>query len=162
MASNPPAAPPPAPAGDQQAAGAWVDPYRAYNFRLVIGDRTIGYFSRCTGLGARVQAIKYREGGSTAVVRVPGQVDYGDVTLSYGLTSNRELFDWFMSAARGDPQRKHVSILILGASNMQEVVRWDLINAWVSEWRGAVLDALENEVAIEHVTLVFESLSRTP
>ena len=41
-----------------------------------------------------------------------------------------------------------------------EVMRWDLINAWPSAWRGAALDALSHEVAIESLTIVFESLNR--
>ena len=39
-------------------------------------------------------------------------------------------------------------------------MRWNLINAWVSEWRGAVLNASTHEVAIEAVTIVFETLER--
>ena len=30
--------------------------------------------------------IRYQEGGSHVVHRIPGPVDYGDVTLRYGLT----------------------------------------------------------------------------
>ena len=40
------------------------------------------------------------------------------------------------------------------------MLRWDLINAWPSRWRGASLDALDREVAIESLTLVFETLDR--
>ena len=39
-------------------------------------------------------------------------------------------------------------------------VHWNLLNAWVSEWRGAPLDALGREIAIESMTLVFDSLER--
>ena len=49
---------------------------------------------------------------------------------------------------------------MLQTDGVTEVMRWDLINAWPAEWRGAPLDALAHEVAIESVTLVFESLQR--
>jgi phage tail-like protein len=161
MAQQPPAATPPATAGEGGAPVTWVDPYRAYNFKLAIQGVTAGHFTECSGLGIRVQAIKYREAGSTGVVhRLPGQVDYGDVTLSYGLTQSHELFDWFMTAVSGNCRRKNVSILMLDGTGVTEVMRWDLINAWPSAWRGAPLDALSQEVAIESVTLVFESLQR--
>jgi phage tail-like protein len=39
-------------------------------------------------------------------------------------------------------------------------MQWNLINAWVAEWRGAQLDALAQEAAIETVSLVFESIDR--
>lgn len=138
-----------------------VDPYRAYNFRLEIQGLTEANFAEVSGLEVRVTSIRYREGGAGGVVRqVPGPVDYGDVVLRYGLTSSRQLWDWMMSVVRGSVERKNVSVLMLGTDGVTEVVRWNLINAWPSAWRGAPLDALNKEVAIESLTLVFESLER--
>lgn len=141
--------------------GAFIDPYRAYNFKLVIQGVTEGHFTACTGLGVKVQVIKYREGGTHQVVHcIPGQVDYADITLRYGLTSSHEVWDWLLAAMTGKVERKNVSILMLDSSGVSEVMRWDLINAWPSEWRGAALDALTREVAIETLTLVYETLQR--
>lgn len=141
--------------------GAWVDPYRAYNFKLVIQGVTAGHFTACDGLGIRLQVIRYREGAANDVVHcVPGPVEYADVTLRYGLTASRELWDWFTTAVRGRVQRRNVSILMLDSDGATEVMRWDLLNAWISEWRGTPLDALGREVAIESITLVFENLER--
>ena len=42
----------------------------------------------------------------------------------------------------------------------QEVLRWNLLNAWPCEWRAARLDALSKQVAIESMTLVFDSVER--
>lgn len=143
------------------AGGARTDPFRGYDFKLEIQGVTAGHFTECSGLGIRVDAIRHRDAGGTGVVhRIPGQVDYGDVTLRHGLTQSHELFDWFMAAVEGSPQRKNVSILMLDSAGMNEVLRWDLINAWPSAWRGAPLDALGQQIAIESITLVFESLRR--
>jgi phage tail-like protein len=159
MAQQPPATSPAEPGA--APGGGWTDPIRGYNFRLEIQGVTAGHFTECTGLGIKVDAIRYREAGGAGVVhRVPGQVDYGDVTLSYGLTQTHELFDWFMTAVEGSVQRKNVSILMLDSAGVNEVLRWNLNNAWPSAWRGAALDALGQEIAIESVTLVFESLNR--
>jgi phage tail-like protein len=148
----------------QQGAGAqpgtWVDPYRAYNFKLAIQGVTEGHFVECSGLGVRIEPIRYQEGGSTTVHRIPGPIDYGEVTLRYGLTASRELWDWFMAGLQGQVDRRNVSILMLSTDGSTEVMRWDLIDAWPSEWRGTPLDALAREVAIESVTLVFESIAR--
>jgi phage tail-like protein len=154
------AATPPEQPASAAAPGAWVDPYRAYNFKLVIQGVTAGHFTECTGLGVRVHAIRYQEGGGHTVHRIPGPVDYADVTLRYGLTSSKELWDWFMQAVEGKVSRRNVSILILNPDDVTEALRWDLINAWPSEWRGAPLDALARDVAIESVTLVYESIQR--
>lgn len=153
------ATPPAAPASGAQP-GVWVDPYRAYNFKLIIQGVTQGHFVECTGMGVRIAAMRYQEGGANVVHRIPGPIDYGDVTLRYGLTASRELWDWFLAGLNGNVDRRNVSVLMLATDGTTEVMRWDLVNAWPAEWRGAPLDALAREVAIESVTLVFESLAR--
>ena len=141
--------------------GVFTDPYRAYNFKLVIQGVTEGHFTECSGLGIKVQAIKYREGGTSQVVHsIPGYVEYADVTLKYGLTASPDLWNWFMTVVKGKVSRKNVSILLLDSDGATEVMRWDLINAWPSEWRGVPLDSLHREVALETLTLVFETLER--
>jgi phage tail-like protein len=141
--------------------GIFVEPYRAYNFKLVIQGVTEGHFTECSGLGVKVHAIKYREGGTNQVVHsLPGPVEYADVTLRYGLTSSSELWNWFLTAVKGTVERKNVSILMLSSDGVTEIMRWDLLNAWPAEWRGAALNALGHEAAIESLTLVFETIER--
>jgi phage tail-like protein len=143
------------------APGVFKDPYGAYNFKLVIQGVTEGHFTQCTGLGVRVEAIKYREGGISQVVhRLPGRVEYADVTLRYGLTASKELWLWLDSAVKGAVQRRNVSVIVLAQDGVTEAVRFNLLNAWPSSWVGAPLDALGHEVAIEEMTLVYETLER--
>ncbi|MCB0182953.1 MAG: phage tail protein, partial [Caldilineaceae bacterium] len=109
------------------------DPYRAYNFKLDINGLTEGHFTECSGLGVKIEPIKYREAGNSQIVRhIPGPVDYAAVTLRYGLTNSRELWDWLMTAVQGKVERKNVSILILDSDGVNEVMRWNLIDAWPS------------------------------
>ena len=153
-----PEAPPPeqpgGPAGRQE-------PLRAYNFKLLIDGASEGHFTECTGLEAKVSALRYREGGSGTVVRrLAGPITYGDVTLRYGLTTSQELWNWFQSSLAGQPQRKNVSVLMTAPDGLTEVFRWNLVDAWPSEWRGAPLDAMGQLIAIESLTIVFESINR--
>ncbi len=145
-----------------QAAGAYVDPFRAFNFKIEIGGVTEGHFTEVSGLGAKVTPISYREAGNSQVVHyVPGRVEYSEITLRYGVTRSRELFDWFKTGVTGHVQRKNLSIVLFDADGTTEVVRWNLVNAWATEWRGALLDAHSQEVAIESLTLVCESMDRS-
>ncbi len=138
-----------------------VDPYRAYNFKLLIDGVAEGHFTQCSGLGLKVEAIRYREAGNTQLVRrIPGRVEYGDVALWYGLTSSLDLWNWLMTAVRGAVERKNISILMLDSDGATEVLRWNLLNAWPAEWRGAPLDALSQQVAVEKLVLVFDELDR--
>ena len=138
-----------------------VDPYRGYNFKLVIEGVTEGHFTKCKNLGIGVETIQYREAGNNQVVRwIPGKTKNSKITLEYGLTSSRQLWDWFMLAVAGTVERKNVSILMLKSDGVTEAMRWDLINAWPAEWCGPSLDAMSDEVAIESMTLVCEELKR--
>jgi phage tail-like protein len=137
------------------------DPYRAYNFRLDIGGAGEGHFTEVSGLGVKVEPIKYREAGDTYVVRhIPGPVDYQAVTLRYGLTASHEMWDWLMQTVQGRVARRNVSIIMLDTDGSSELMRWNLRDAWPSEWQGAPLDALNTEIAIESLTLVYDALER--
>ena len=141
--------------------GNWVDPLRAYNFKLLVNNVTEGHFTEVTGLGVQVERISYREAGNNAVVRaIPGRVTYASVTLRYGLTTSNDLWDWLLSAVEGRVSRRNVSVVMLDSAGATEVLRWNLINAWPQEWYGAPLDAMSRELAIETLVLAHEGLHR--
>ncbi|TQS43381.1 phage tail protein [Cryptosporangium phraense] len=141
--------------------GTWVDPYRAYHFKLVLNGVDNGHFTEVSGLGVRVERIAYREAGANSVVRaIPGRVTYSPVVLRYGLTSSGELWDWLMTAVTGRVNRRNVSIAVLDPTGADEVLRWNLLNAWPQEWLGAPLDAMTQELAVETLVLAHEGLER--
>jgi phage tail-like protein len=146
---------------ERAQTGVWVDPYRGYNFKIEMQGVVEGHFAECTGIGIKVNAYSYREGGNCQVThRVPGAVEYADVTLRYGLTASKELWTWFTKIVKGTVDRRNISIVVLDADCQAEGARWNLINAWPSQWSGAPLNASGNEVAIESMTFVFESIER--
>jgi phage tail-like protein len=135
--------------------------YRSYNFVLDIQNVTVGYFTEVNGLSVSVEAISYREGGAAPAVRkLPGRVEYGDVTLKWGMSDSTELWTWLMNVAAGNVERKEISIILLKPDGQQENTRWNLHQTWPRAWRGARLDALGHEVAYEHITLVHEGIER--
>lgn len=149
------------PAAPSAQPGNWVDPYRAYNFKLLINNVTEGHFTEVIGLGVTVERISYREAGNSATVRaIPGRVTYPPVSLRYGLTSSMDLWEWLISAVEGRVSRRNVSVVMLDSSGTAEVTRWNLVNAWPQEWYGAPLDAMSREVAIETLVLAHEGLQR--
>lgn len=138
-----------------------TDPYRSYNFKLDINGISEGHFTECSGLSVKVESIPYREAGTNQIVRkIPGPVDYASVTLKYGVTNSRELWDWLLTAVNGKVERKNVSIILLDSEGTGEVMRWNLHDAWPSEWQGAGLNTTDRAIAIDSLTLVFDSLER--
>lgn len=142
-------------------AGVPTDPYRAYNFKLEIQGVTEGHFTECTGLEVSVETIRYREGGQSQLVRkIPGRVEYADVTLRYGLTDSQELWNWFQSSVKGVVDRRNVSIVLLQSDGVKEAMRWNLISAWPASWRGVPLDAQSHSLAFEELTLACDAIQR--
>lgn len=141
--------------------GTVVDPYRNFNFLLQIQDVNQAAFTECSGLGARIHPIRYRESGAGQIVRaLTGPLAYSEITLRYGLTTSTDLWQWLLASMRGTVQRRHVSVVALDADGTTQAMRWNIANAWPCEWRGAPFDALGREAAIEEVRLVFDQLER--
>lgn len=135
--------------------------YRNYNFVLEMGQGNLAWFTEVEDLSIKVKAIDYREGGAQAAVRkLPGRVEYGDITLRWGLTESLVLWEWLMTGVNGKIERREVSIILLKPDGQGEQTRWNLHNAWATEWRGAKLDALAQSAAIETLVLTHEGLTR--
>ena len=86
-----------------------VDPYLNFRFRVEMDGIQQAGFMECTGLGSQVDVLEYREGGIGAVVhKLPGKVSYPDITLKWGITDSKELYQWHLDVIRGHPETVHV------------------------------------------------------
>lgn len=136
------------------------DPYRNFRFLVEIDGIVQAGFSECGGFGSNVEVVEYREGGdSTTVRKLPGKSSYPDITLKWGVTDSRELYDWHQKAIVGQVQRKHGSVVLqddLGAEKM----RWNFFSAWPSKWEGTHFSAKGNDVAIDTLTISCERVER--
>jgi phage tail-like protein len=137
-----------------------TDPYSNSRFLVEIDGIVQAGFTEASGFGSTVEVVEYREGGDAATVRkLPGRVTYPDITLRWGLTDSRELYDWHVSAINGRIERKNGSIILLDSTG-QEKVRWNFFGAWPSRWDGADFNARSNDAAIETLTVTCERLER--
>jgi phage tail-like protein len=142
------------------ATAARVDPYRNFSFLVEIDGITQAGFSDCTGFGASTDPIEYREGGENRTVRkLPGMTKYNNITLKWGITDSRELYDWYRDVVNGKIQRKNGSIILLDLQG-QEVLRWNFFNGWPSKWDGPDFTAKGNDVAIETLEIANEGTER--
>ncbi|MFL6237609.1 MAG: phage tail protein [Thermoanaerobaculia bacterium] len=142
------------------ATGQRVDPYKNFRFLVEIEGIVQAGFSEVSGFGSDVEVVEYREGGDTSTVRkLPGKTTYHDLTLKWGITDSRELYDWHRAAVNGKVERKNGSILLLDDLG-QEKVRWNFFDAWPSKWEGASLNATGKEVAIDSLTVSCERTER--
>ncbi len=139
---------------------ARVDPYKNYRFLLEIDGITQAGFADVSGFGSKVETVEYREGGDGPTVRkLPGKVSYPDITLKWGITDSRELYNWHATAVAGTVLRKNGSIVLLGDDNTEKL-RWNFFGGWPSEITGPDLSATANEVALHTLTLTCERLEQ--
>ena len=137
-----------------------ADPYKNFRFLVEIDAIVQAGFSDVSGYGSSVEVIEYREGGDAALVRkLPGKTSYPDITLKWGITDSRELYDWHLTAVNGQVERKNGSI-ILQDDLGQEKVRWNFFNAWASKYDGPDFSAKGNDVAIDTLTVSCERVER--
>ncbi|NEO72504.1 phage tail protein [Moorena sp. SIO3H5] len=139
---------------------ARVDPYKNYRFLMEIDGIVQAGFSECSGFGSEVEIVEYREGGDDATVRkLRGKASYPDISLKWGITDSRELYDWHLAAVNGQIERKNGSIILLDDTG-QEKVRWNFFKAWASKYEAPSLDAKGSDVAIDTLTVTCERLER--
>jgi phage tail-like protein len=139
----------------------WVDPYGAYNFKLMIGTIAAGHFTECSGPQVTVDTVEYREAGLSQVVHhVPTITTYGEISLRQGLTRTTELWDWFVATVNGEIRRMNVSIILLDSRGTLPVVQWDLSDALPVRWLGANLRATAREVYVQEFGLRYEAIDR--
>jgi phage tail-like protein len=142
------------------ATGKRTDPYRAFNFRLEIDGLTSGSFSECSGLSSDGDAADYREGTDIPLTlrKLLGLRKYANITLKRGYTQNTELWDWYTNIMNGVPDRRNASIILMDEQR-KDVMRWSIENAWINKIEGPSFKASGNEVAMESVEIVHESLT---
>jgi phage tail-like protein len=142
------------------ATGVITDPFVIYNFHVEIDGITRAAFQEASGFDSTIDIIEHREGGENTTVRkLPGLTKYSNITLKWGITDDRELYDWHRQIVEGDMLRKNGSIVMLDRKG-EEVARWDFVRAWPCKWDGPDLSAEGTDVAIEMLELAHEGIGR--
>jgi phage tail-like protein len=145
--------------------GQRVDPYRNFNFLVEVDGITQASFQECTGgLSSEIDVTEYREGGyslehGSTVRKLPGMTKYSNITLKWGITDSKDLFDWHKNTSKGKIERKNGSIVLLNEEG-QEKIRWNFFNGWPSKWTGPDFNAKSSDVAIETLEIAHEGIER--
>lgn len=139
-------------------------------------------FTSITGLGINTQSIPYREGGyNTTIHQIPGMTTFTPVTFQHGtLSSNYQGIKWMrglFAAASGEGLaitpgtndfRVNVKIYVLDhpavaneGTDLHTIakMRFDIHNAWITTLQYSDLNAGDQNILFEQMTLVHEGLS---
>lgn len=138
--------------------GVIPDPFNNYNFLVEIDGITRAAFQEVSGFDSTIDVIEHREGGENTTPRkLPGMTKYSNISLKWGMTDDRDLYDWHRDVVQGTIERKNGSIVLLGRDGA-EVARWNFFRAWPTKWDGPDLNAEGNDVAIELLELAHEGV----
>jgi phage tail-like protein len=139
--------------------GERTDPYRGFNFRVEIDDTPVASFAECSGLTAEGDAVDYREGTDLTnhVRKLVGMRKYPNITLKRGYTKNAVLWEWYKNILDGVQDRRDGSIILMDEAHAP-VMRWNFTNAFINKIEGPSLKANSNDVVMESIELVHESL----
>jgi phage tail-like protein len=142
------------------ATGDRKDPFHGFNFRVEIGGIQRAGFREASGLDSAQDPTEYREGTDRLTARkLPGLNKYSNISLKWGVTDDKELWDWRKKTMDGKVERKNGSIVLLNDAG-EEKVRWNFVDGWPTKWTGPSFNATSNDVAIETLDIAHEGLEK--
>lgn len=135
-----------------------------FSFHVELDSIDIGAFKEASGVDSETQIIEYKESlanGKIIIRKTAGAMKWADITLKRAIDTSRDLWEWRKLVEQGSLKdaRKSGSI-VLYDSEGTEVARWNFTNGWPSKWKGADLNAGEDNVAVEEITICHEGLER--
>lgn len=144
--------------------GSRNDPLVGYHFYLELDGITEAMFRECSGLDSESNIIEYKEAGKNGTVvikKVPGERKWSNIVMKRGITNDMRLWEWRVQIEDGEVEkaRKNGSIVLYDQAN-NEVARWNFAAGWPSKMTGPQLNANNNDIAIEEITICHEGLKR--
>lgn len=150
-------------------------PFSSFNFlvSITVKDAPAGLglaeplcnaeFAECDGLEMTMEPKTVKEGGNnTQVIHLAGPVNYGNLTLKRGMTSNLDLWKWFNAAAGNwrvsHPVRRGLlagAEIILRDAALAPLLRYAIYDCLPIKLKAAPMNAKDGIIAVEEFQLVY-------
>jgi len=118
-----------------------------------------GAFAECTGLEATMEPKVIKAGGANyGGAQRAGPVSFGTIVLKRGMTSTRDLWQWFQLVAGGSYAMRLSAEIAMQNARGETVVTWGLKRALPVKFKAADLNARGTEVGVEELHLAHEGL----
>lgn len=142
-----------------------TDPLAGLRYGVEIQGVISGWFTECNGLSLKRGTLPHKEGGvNDRVHYLPGRVEQSNITLKRGMISGEnasKLWDWFNAGLYDCKVERHNISIILYSSDLTEVRRWNLTDAYPVKWSGPDFKSDSNQVAIETLEIVYHGIEAT-
>jgi phage tail-like protein len=142
------------------ATGERKDPFKQFNFLVEIDGITQAGFQEVSGLDTAQDPIEYREGNDILTPhKLPGLNKYSNITLKWGITDSKDLFEWRKKAIEGKVERKNGSIVLRDDAG-EEKIRWNFVEGYPAKLTWPSFNATSNAVAINTLEIAHEGLTQ--
>ena len=143
-------------------------PIPAYQFSLVVGDKTVALFQSISGMSVTRDVKTLQEGGlNNHVHELPGGLSYGHVTLNTGLTSPDFFWKWMVEGQyEGYANRSNTVTLKQRRSTKDgyeiDYLIWEFNKAFPVKWSISDLSVDDSsKIVIETLEISFEYFTPT-
>lgn len=127
-----------------------------------VTDTLLGGFSECSGLEMNLAIEDYKEGGNNgAVLKFPGRVSWGNLSLKRGVTQTTALWDWHYGFVVGKGKRRDGVIVLMNELHVPNSV-WFFRRGLPLKYTGPSMNAAQNAVAIEALEIAHEGIFQVP
>ncbi len=135
------------------------DPSATFRFSVEIDGVLVARFSECSGLEFSADPEEYREGGlNSRTHRLPTRFKFSDITLKRGIANDgRPLWTWVQNTVRGQIVTHDVTVTLYDVQG-DVLQSWTLRGAFPIKWSATPLQADQNAVAVETLTLAHQGM----
>jgi phage tail-like protein len=152
--------------GQKFGSTARHDPYREFNFRVTITGKKVFTkvgFQKVTGIKLKTDIIEYREGADKQLAphKLAGLIKHDPITMERGMSQDTDMVDWLfqqVTKANDDQFKCTVIIEMMDRDNKTSVKKYELLEAWISDYETGDLDANGNAIAIDRMVVQFEGV----
>ena len=140
-------------------------PYGKYKFVVEIDGFKRAGFNKVTGLDKKTGVRKYRDGGDNSTYhKGPGITEYSAITLERGMSEDADFLNWSEEISNLDGNlendgrggfRRNLSIVLQDHAG-NEVKRWNIYEAFATEYSFDDLDAHSEDNLIERIVIEHE------
>ena len=140
----------------------FFDPEGNFVLALEVDGVEIAHFMECSGIKTSTTVFELEEGGMNhRVHKLPGQSRWENIVLRYGVSGDTTLMEWrdeVLQDEFGEGCRRNGSIVVKN-NQMEEVRRYNFLDAWPVAWEGPSLSSGGAEVAVEMVEIAHHGIS---
>lgn len=144
--------------------GGRKDPGIVSSFDVKFGSKLSGAFRECSITPQESEVSEYKFSGpkgEQGIVLIPGRLTWGRITLKRGITDDMSAWKWREEVIDGkvNEARTNGSILMMDEAG-STLGEFNFERCWPTKISGPQPNAASNDVAIEEIEIVYESMKR--